>query len=202
MLAKRRMYRHFSTAPVDQLAMDRILNAATKGPSAGYTQGFDFLVITEGIQRDKFWSLATTMEWRSKTKSHKGLTNAPILIIPLANPEAYLQRYSEQDKNYSRLNTIDNWPIPYWYIDCSFATMLILEAVVNEGLGALFFGLFRNTEKLKESFLIPPCYQPIGAIAIGHPTSDIPSKSAKRGKRDKSTQFHFNTFTSQLPLSE
>jgi hypothetical protein len=39
------------------------------------------------------------------------------------------------DKDESR------WPVPYWYIDTGFTALLILLAVVDEGLGAVFFGI-------------------------------------------------------------
>jgi hypothetical protein len=72
--------------------------------------------------------------------------------------------------------------------------MLILDSVVNENLGALFFGLFRNVSEIKNSFQIPERFIPIGAIAIGHPTSNDLSSSSRRGRRPRSSQFHMNRF--------
>ncbi len=193
-LARRRMYRHFSTDPIPQDALDRILSSATRGPSAGFTQGFDFLILNDALSLGQFWSLALTDKWRKTTSMHKDLWNAPVVIIPLANPQAYAQRYSEPDKEYSNLDSEVNWPVPYWHIDTAFASMLILNSVVNENLGALFFGLFRNMNSIKEAFGIPEGLVPIGAIAIGHPSSSELSASSKRGRRPRSSQFHFNRF--------
>lgn len=194
-LARRRMYRNFSTDTIEDSVLERILLAAPTGPSAGFAQGFDFLVLRSPDALTTFWNIATTSEWRTGTKAHLGLVNAPVVIIPLANRSAYLERYSEVDKSYSNLNQRENWPVPYWYIDCAFATMLILGAIANEDLGALFFGLFRNLELLKAAFAIPINYEPIGAIALGHPQSREISKSVLRGRRDKTAQFHLNNFT-------
>ena len=44
---KRRMVRNFTEAPVSPEAIDRILDLARRGPSAGFTQGQDFIVVTD-----------------------------------------------------------------------------------------------------------------------------------------------------------
>ncbi len=194
LLARRRMYRHFSRDPIPEIALQRILDSATRGPSAGFTQGFDFLVLNESDALERFWDLALTQQWRDGTRSHQGLWNAPVVVIPLANPQAYLERYSEADKSYSGLTREHDWPVPYWFVDTAFASMLILNSVVNENLGALFFGLFRNVSEIKNSFKIPERFIPIGAIAIGHPTSNDISSSLRRGRRPRSSQFHMNRF--------
>lgn len=188
------MYRSFTNQGIETQSLDRILSSATQSPSAGFAQGFDFLTIREKSHLELFWNLALTKDWKNRTETHKNLWNAPVVIIPLANPEAYLTRYSEPDKSYSDLDSIENWPVPYWHIDCAFATMNILNSVTNEGLGALFFGLFRNLEELKQAFSIPNKYLPIGAIAVGHPSNRKASGSSKRGRRNFPDQFHLDKF--------
>lgn len=191
---ERQMYRSFTPQALESAPLERILSTAAQSPSAGFTQGFDFLILNKKTDLEIFWNLALTKDWKRRTESHKHLWNAPTVIIPLANPDAYTNRYSEPDKSYSNLDSIENWPVPYWYIDCAFATMNILNSVTNEGLGALFFGLFRNQEELKQTFNIPSNYLPIGAIAIGHPASSKKSGSSKRGRRNHSDQFHVDRF--------
>ena len=191
---KRRMYRSSTKQPVERASLEPILSSATQSPSAGFAQGFDFMVIREKSHLETFWNLALTEDWKNHTETHKHLWNAPVVIIPLAHPEAYVNRYSEPDKSYSNLGSIENWPVPYWYIDCAFSTMNILNSVTNEGLGALFFGLFRNLQELKQTFNIPNNYLPIGAIAIGHPANRKAPGSSKRGRRNFPNQFHFDKF--------
>lgn len=193
-LAKRRMYRHFTSDPIPPETLQRILDSAVRGPSAGYSQGFDFLVLDDPVELKRFWGLATTERWRINTVTHAGLWNAPVAILPMANPGAYVKRYSESDKRYANLSDEASWPVPYWFIDTAFASMLIMESVVNENLGSLFFGLFRNVVAVKKAFGIPDSFHPIGAIVIGHPSSDEPGKSANRPRREWSSQFHFNRF--------
>ena len=44
---KRRMVRHFTTEPVAAEVLDRMLDLARRGPSAGYSQGQHFVVVTQ-----------------------------------------------------------------------------------------------------------------------------------------------------------
>lgn len=100
---------------------------------------------------------------------------APIIALSLADPQAYLDRYSEADKARSDLGeSLDAWPTPYWTVDASFATMTLLLAAHDAGLGALFFGVFRGEAGLRAALGVPSRLQLIGAIAMGYermPTS-------------------------------
>ncbi len=60
--------------------------------------------------------------------------------------------------------------MPYWYIDTGFTALLILLTVVDEGLGAVFFGLPpENMADFRTQYGVPDQWMPIGAIAIGYP---------------------------------
>lgn len=65
-------------------------------------------------------------------------------------------------------------PIPYWYIDTGFTALLTLLAVVDEGLGAVFFGIGGPAEiaDFRARYGVPPEWEPIGALAIGYPDPD------------------------------
>jgi nitroreductase len=76
--------------------------------------------------------------------------------------------------------------VPYWQIDTAFATMLLLLAIEDAGLGALFFGVFRNGEKLLAELDVPGGYDLIGAVAMGYrreEDDDEPGRSAERPRR-------------------
>ena len=175
------MVRQFLDRPVDRDSVDRILRTAHRGPSAGFTQGYAFLVF-EGEETKAFWDAAfrdTEPEgWAP------GLMRAPLVIVPLTSKQAYLDRYAEEDKGWTDRDE-SRWQAPYWYIDAAFASMLILLAAVDERLGALFFGIFppENVPSLLERFGVPTQYQAIGAIAIGHADEDRVPSSARRGRR-------------------
>ena len=77
--------------------------------------------------------------------------------------------------------------MPYWLVDTAMSTMLMLLGAVDEGLGALFFGIFDHEDELLAELGVPDGYRPIGTIAVGYrssePGADRPSGSLARGRR-------------------
>ena len=68
------------------------------------------------------------------------MRRAPLLIVPLSNKAAYLDRYAEPDKGWTDRDEA-RWPVPYWDVDAGMASLLMLLTAVDEGLGACFFGV-------------------------------------------------------------
>ena len=106
-----------------------------------------------------------------------------MIIVPCTNEAAYHRRYQQPDKIKSDGTEIE-WAVPYWFMDAGHAVMLLLLAVVNEGLAAGFAG-FQDLHEAKNTLGIPDEVTPVGVIPIGHPAPDMPSPSLKRGRRDK-----------------
>ena len=183
LIQSRRMVRAFDGRPVEPEVLEHVLDAARRAPSAGNSQGWAFVVL-EGDDTRKFWDV-TLPEDRRETFRWQHLLDAPVVILPLASREAYLTRYSEPDKISTGLADPTRWPVPYWQIDTAFATMLLLLAIEDAGLGALFFGVFRNGEKLLAELDVPGGYDLIGAVAIGYRREDDdgPGRSAERPRR-------------------
>ena len=177
---RRKMVRTFESGRVDPSIVERILRHGQRAPSAGYSQGFEFLLLEGPDQTARFWEAATADE-----PVLQGVRAAPIIVIPFASKDVYLDRYAEEDKKWEDRDE-SRWPVPYWYIDAAFASMLILLSAVNEGLGALFFGLHPPTiPRVKETFGVPDGWDPIGAIAIGHPAGEDPVRSSAHTRRRK-----------------
>jgi nitroreductase len=160
--------------------LQRILDHARRAPSAGFTQGFAFLVLEGAEQVGRFWD-CTFPAGRRDGFRWPGLLRAPVVIVPCSSKDAYLDRYAEPDKGWADRDE-RRWPVPYWDIDCAMATMNILLTAVDEGLGALFFGIFDGLDALRAEFGVPPEFHPIGAVAIGRPAPDEPSPSLRRGR--------------------
>jgi nitroreductase len=167
---RRRMVRDFTDEPVARSLVEQLVASATRSPSAGYSQGFAFVVLTDPGQRRTFWETTSGPEWRGESESVP-LTRAPVVIVPLANKQAYLDRYALPDKAHTPLSREEYWPAPYWDIDTGFGVMLILLTAVDLGLGALFFAIFQGEKALMEALGVPGGYRPIGAIAVGYPTA-------------------------------
>jgi nitroreductase len=177
---RRRMVRNFTGEPVDGEVLDGILDLARRAPSAGYTQGFAFLVLEGPEQVGPFWD-ATFPAEREEFR-WPGLFRAPVIVVPCSSKQAYLDRYAEPDKGWADKDAA-RWPVPYWDVDCAFATMTLLVGAVDAGLGALFFGILGGLPQLRVAFGIPEAFTPIGAVALGHPAPDEPSPSLARGRR-------------------
>lgn len=181
------MVRNFDDRPVPEEVVERILSNALKAPSAGYTQGWEFLVFHGADETSRFWD-ATFPVKRREGFRWPGLFKAPLVVVPLSSMDAYLARYAEPDKGWTDRDP-KRWPVPYWHIDTGFASLLMLLTAVDEGLGALFFGIF-SPDEFKKTFGVPDTHQPIGAIAIGYAAPDEPSPSLVRGPRKTSEVVH------------
>lgn len=187
LINKRRMVRNFTDESVDAAALERILVAARRGPSAGFTQGQDFVVVTDPAMRLK---LAQFCEEPSYTEAgfDPFIFKAPVLIVPCTNENAYHRRYQQSDKVDEAGNEIE-WLVPYWFMDVGHAVMLILLAVVEEGLAAGFAG-FKDLGAARDALNIPAEVTPVGVIPVGHPAPDKKSPSLKRGWRTETDYIH------------
>ena len=191
-LRRRRMVRAFTDEPVAPDVLDRVLDAARRGPSAGFTQGVDLLVLDTPEATERFWS-ATFPDPDSRARFRwQGLFRAPVLVLPLSDKAAYLRRYGEPDKAASGLADEARWPVPYWDVDAGMATMLLLLAAVDEGLGALLFGIFSGEAEVLAAFGVPDGHRPVGAVALGHPAPDEPGRSSTRPRRPLDEVVHRN----------
>jgi nitroreductase len=183
---RRRMVRRYENRPIPDEVLARILDNAARGPSAGFSQGQAFLVL-QGDDLARFWEIGPMWAMASVRET------APLVIVPFAAKNVYLDRYAEPDKGWSDRDET-RWPVPFWYIDTGMAALLILQTVVDEGLGALYFGIGPDdVDTFKAEFGVPEDHEPIGAIAIGYP--DEPqvrpsSSAARRPRRDRSSVIH------------
>jgi nitroreductase len=186
---RRRMVRNFDASPVDPAIVEHVLSNALHAPSAGFSQGWAYLLLDTPPDVDRFWSAATPARGGTDAWS-EGMRRAPVIIVPMSSKRAYLDRYAEPDKGWTDRDET-RWPAPYWDIDTGMAALLMLLTVTDEGLGACFFGIPpEQIQPFREAFGVPEDYQPIGAIAIGHRAPDRRSPSLKRGRRSTSEVIH------------
>jgi nitroreductase len=220
-IARRRMVRAFTSEPLDPAVVYRLLAAANRAPSAGFSQGYALLALSAPEQLARFWKVMRearrgtgaggaasggsvsggTVDVGSASGATAGantrgantggantggantggantggavpawepVARAPLVVVPLSCKQAYLDRYARPDKGWEDRDEA-RWPAPYWDIDTGFTALLMLLAAVDEGLGALFFGIQPdNIGRFRAAFGVPEQYKPIGAVAIGHP---------------------------------
>ena len=179
LMRKRRMVRAFRPDPIPEDSLARILDAAQRAPSAGHSQGQRYIVIQDEERKAKIAANCNEQDYVSVGFDHF-ISGAPTLIIPCTNEQIYRRRYREKDKLLPDGSEFV-WPVPYWYMDIGCSVMMILLAVVEEGLAA-GFACFGDNQALCELLGIPEDVEPMGAIPIGFAAPDLVSPSFIRGK--------------------
>ncbi|WP_022923731.1 nitroreductase family protein [Serinicoccus marinus] len=192
----RRMVRAYDPdRPVPREVVDRALRHAIRAPSAGFSQGWDFVVLTREEERGRFWSASTGEVARERRDSWlRGVSSAPCLVVCLSDKQAYLDRYAEPDKGLTNRSE-EHWPVPYWDVDTGMAALLMLLTAVDEGLGGLFFGVPADRQEATLDALgAPPDRRIVGAVAMGYAAPDRPSPSLRRGRRPVGEVAHEGRF--------
>jgi nitroreductase len=183
-IRRRRMVRNYDPdRPVPEEVVERLLEYAIHAPSAGFSQGWAFLVLTGAEDRARFWAATVPPDAGAPDGWLTGMVRAPLIVVPHSNKSAYLERYAAPDKGWTDRDEA-RWPVPYWDIDAGFASLLMLLGAVDAGLGACFFGIPPvSTATYRGAFGVPEEYTPIGAITVGYPAPDKRSPSLRRGRR-------------------
>ncbi len=182
---RRRMIRNYAERPVDPAIVERALRNATRAPSAGFSQGWAFVLLDTPGDVRRYWESATPPEQlAAPDRWLTGMLRAPVVVVPCSSKAAYLDRYAEPDKGWADRDD-RRWPVPYWHLDTAMASLLILQTVVDEGLGALFFGIpVDRLDDVRRELAIPDTHDPIGAITIGHLADDAgPAGSTSTRRR-------------------
>ena len=189
---RRRMVRRFAQRPVPPEVIDRILDTGRRAPSAGFSQGLELLVLDTPETVATFWE--TTRDPRFGWDEEDVANGPTVLILPLPDARRYLDRDSQPDKIDFGMDEEANWPVRFWETDAAMASMLILLAAVDEGLGAWFFGIAHGERELLDRFDVPSALRPIGIIGLGYRADDEePSGSwMKRRRRPFGDQIHRN----------
>ena len=181
LLKRRKSVRAYDQRPVPREALDRVLASVLHAPTAGFTQGNEFLVLNDPAAVAEFWAI--TDDPADPLSPEQRAVLPPALILPLSNRAAYLTRYSMPDKAGYGLDQAERWPVPYWDIDAGMASMLILLAAVNEGLGAWFFGIFAGEREVLARFGVPEEFKPIGVIGLGYSVPSDPNVARGSARR-------------------
>lgn len=182
---RRRMVRAYEQdRAVSRDVVAQLLALAVRAPSAGFSQGWHFLVLDDAPARAAYWTATTDAE-RAPDRWLQGMRTAPVLIVVLSHRAAYEVRYARADKQRGEGNeAVDldaRWTVPYWHLDAAMAALLVLLGAVDRSLAAAWFGIPpQNSDKLRETFDIPSDYWPVGAISLGYPQQGAPSAQSRR----------------------
>lgn len=189
MLRRRRMVRQYDDRALDPAVVERVVAAGLRAPSAGFSQGYAVLLLTEPEDRARFWSVTATPQetasWPPDTRA--GVMRAPALAVTLSCKRAYLDRYAREDKGWTDRDE-SRWPVPYWHVDTGMVALLMLLKAVDEGLGALFIGMAPEViPAFRAEFGVPEDHDVVGVVCFGHEADDAPRRdlTARRLPADR-----------------
>lgn len=185
----RRMVRDYDPGrPVSRAQLEGLLELAVRAPSAGFSQGWHFLVLDQPDAVAQFWTVAG--DDRPADSWLTGMRRAPVLVIALSDKKTYLDRYAEADKGWTD-RAESRWPMPYWNVDTGMAALLILLGATDSGLASCLFGIpGEKWNAVRDAFRIDPRLELVAVISLGYaaePAAGRPgrasSPSLRRGRR-------------------
>lgn len=178
------MVRNYTDQPVKADAVARIVDAGVCAPSAGFSQGQRFVVVTDAGRRRAVAEAAGEAEYLEQGFD-SWISRAPVHIVICTDKQAYIDRYDEPDKGGT-----EDWNVPYWWVDAGASLMAILYAAVNENLAAGFLGA-HTLGDLHGILGIPAEILIAGIVTIGHPAPDRRSGSLERGRIPREDAVHW-----------
>jgi len=159
----RRSIRKYTSQIIPDELVEKILSAAMQAPSAGNQQAWHFVVVTDRTQME---ALAEALPYG------KMLHTAPLGIVVCG--DVGLEKHRG-----------------FWVQDCSGATMNLLLAAHDQGLGAVWVGVYPEEERvasLKQILGLPTSVIPLSVVPIGYPAyTPTPAES-----RYTESKLHYN----------
>ena len=192
---RRRMVRRYTSEPVPEDRLLSLVRIALRGPSAGFTQGQSFVIVTDPALRQAIAELAGEDRYVARGFD-PWISSAPAVIVACTSEQAYRQRYAAADKLGPAAPLA--WSVPFWHLDAGCALMLLLLAAVDAGLAAGFLGV-RDPAAVRALLAIPDDVEPVGIVTVGHPAPDRPSRSLERGRRPEAEVIHTNRWNAPPP---
>jgi len=193
---RRHMVRRYDPErPVPHEVLQACFENAVRAPSAGFSQGWDFVLLTGTADRTAFWA-ATAEDPDQPDAWLAGMMTAPVVILCCSHEDAYLDRYTEPDKGWPDRDEA-RWPVPYWDVDTGMASLLILLTAVDHGLGGCFFGVPPEChDEVHEVFGVPRDRTVVGAVTLGYEVPGPRSPSLRRHRRGPDEVVHHGRFRS------
>jgi nitroreductase len=184
------MTRRFTATGSRPLTVENVVewcDLARRAPSAGFAQGVHFLVRPAVVATLEALGAS---DWFAERQP--GVLSASVAVLVLADRDAYVQRYREDDKAGHGLETPEGWRIPYWLTDAAMAAQNLLLVAEAAGRGALFIGVFRDPRPALANWGVPESVDCVGVILLGdRAVDDRPSGTpTRRGRHPRDTVVH------------
>ena len=104
------MVRRYVPEDVPVQVLGRIVEAARRGPSAGFSQGQSFVVVTDPGLRREIAALAGESAYVARG-FEPWLSEAPAHVVVCTSEQDYRDRYRAPDKLGPRTEL--DWPVPF-----------------------------------------------------------------------------------------
>src|SRR6266436_3674911 len=183
-LQARRTVREFSTEPVDAAAVRRAIAAAVTAPAPHHSEPWRFAVLESAQARTRLlddmlaaWQADLTADGFTpeqiarRVRRGEPLRRAPLIIVPCLVADA-AHTYPNARRNASERTM--------FVVAMGAAIENLLVALAVEGLGSCWISstLFCR-EVAAQALGLPPEWEPMGAIGVGHPASPAPDRPAR-----------------------
>jgi nitroreductase len=150
----RRSIRQFSTRPVKEERLLKVLEAARLSPSASNLQNWKFIVVRNSETREKL---------TEATYGQSFVGDAPIILVSCGTEPDGVMKCGQ-----------------YKYtIDLSIATAYMILEAYEQGLGTCWIGRF-DEKKVKEILMIPENVRVVAMTPLGYPAESPVRRPRKR----------------------
>ncbi|MFH1151435.1 MAG: nitroreductase family protein [Actinomycetota bacterium] len=155
--------RGFTGEEVGDEAVDRLLEAACRAPTAGNLQPWRFYVVRDERVKRRLEEAAWGQDF---------VGNAPVVVVFCADLDVCAHGYGSRGENL------------YSIQDTAAALENFLLAATSDGLGACWVGAF-SEQAASAALGLPPGIRPLAIVPVGHPART--SSPTRREPVDKYT---------------
>ncbi|MFP3390224.1 nitroreductase family protein [Brevibacillus sp. SIMBA_040] len=155
--------RRFTKQPIAPEILEQLLLAATRAPSSGNMQPWEFIVIDEPDKKQEIVR-STYSGYFSQGKNYQyWIADAAVVIVACTNVKRTVARYGPAGKEWA-------------LIDSAAAVQNLLLTATALGLSGCWVGGI-NEQEIKASLRIPDYVRIIGLVPIGYSEEDATPKS-------------------------
>ena len=147
--------RHYSTSPIDDQVVEKVLNAARLAPTAANKQPFQIIVIKTKKKGEELLKIYNR-DW---------FIQAPLILCVCSIPDEGWVRHTYDKKNYA-------------IVDGAIIVDHITLQAADLGLGTCWIAAF-NPQVTRDYLKLPDHVEPIAFTPLGYPLDEPKEKTRK-----------------------